>query len=117
MSESHSHSQSQSQSQIQAMLDEQFAALKVEIESGSLPSATITPATMTEISSRCVGITNVLKGIISNSKKGKVTSLEKDYLLTQLSQTLRALQEIDCDAAIEARNERIKIHSSIDSRL
>lgn len=78
---------------------------------------TITPETVLEVSSRCKSVFDILKGIIKKAEKGQLNRIEKDYILSQLSQCYKRLDEIDVDVAVQEANRRKAMYSKIADRL
>jgi hypothetical protein len=63
------------------------------------------------------GITNVLNGIVSNTKKGKYTETDKLYLVNYMKDIIIQLESIDADECVKEKNNRISKYSSIGSRI
>lgn len=60
-----------------------------------------------------VGIYNILKGIVNNTRKGKYSEQTKNAILRELKQTVQALSDLDADIAQKQKAERVEKYSAI----
>ena len=97
-------------------IEDQFSdlsSMSSELESNKSRIGTIEDT----VAQECAGIVNVLKGVVNNARKGKMSLQKKEYMLAILNNVVKELQAIDVEEAIKEKQNRISMYSSINSRL
>ncbi len=94
--------------------DSQDSQLQLQSSINTIPNVS---ESSNNQSIKYVGITNILKGLVSNTLKGKYSHTDKIFFISELKDTIARLQDIDATAMQKEKIRRKSKFAAIGSRI